>query len=333
MLTNAVIVQPFGGPEVLQLASVDPPPLRPGCARVAIHATALNRADLLQRQGHYPAPEGESDILGLEMAGVVSEIAQDVPEATGLRVGDRVMALLPGGGYADEAVVPVGLLMPVPETLTLVEAAAIPEVFLTAYSNLVWLGSMHADDRVLIHAGASGVGTAAIQLVRVLGGRSIVTAGSAEKRIFCEQLGAEKAIDYHAGSFVPDVLSWSQNAGVHLIFDFVGAPYLDQNLRCLATDGRLIIIGTMGGRMAEQLDLGLLLSRRLQVIGTALRSRTLLQKTALTREFADFALPLFAGGELRPIVDKVFALEDVRAAHAYMESNGNIGKIVLQVRA
>ena len=332
-MTNAVIVNSFGGPEVLQLSRVDQPSLKPGCARVAVHATALNRADLLQRQGHYPAPVGESDILGLEMAGIVTEIAQDVPAAAGFRVGDRVMALLPGGGYAEEAVVPVGLLMPVPEALTLVEAAAIPEVFLTAYSNLVWLGSMHADDRVLIHAGASGVGTAAIQLVKVLGGRSIVTAGTAEKRIFCEQLGAEKALDYHAGPFVSEVLSWSHNLGVHLIFDFVGGPYLAQNLRCLATDGRLIVIGTMGGRIAEQLDLGLLLSRRLQVIGTALRSRTLIQKMALTREFADFALPLMERGELRPIVDKVFAFEEAAAAHEYMEANHNIGKIVLQVRA
>lgn len=325
---RAIVMNEFGGPEVLAMSEVPAPALRPGTARVRVRATALNRADLSQRRGHYPPPAGESDILGLEMAGEVTEIANDV---TGLRVGDRVMALLPGGGYAQEVVVEAGMLMHLPTALSFEQGAAIPEVFLTAYSNLVWLGGMSTGAKVLIHAGASGVGTAAIQLVRALGGTCVVTAGTADKRAFCLNLGAELALDYKAGPFVNDVMAYSEDAGVNLIFDFVGAPYLAQNLQSLASDGRLIIIGTMGGAVADQVDLGLLLRKRLQILGTALRSRPVAQKTLLTRQFASFAAPLFETGALRPIVDRIFDLEEAASAHRYMESNENIGKIVLRV--
>jgi len=327
---RAIILTAAGGPEVMELADVPEPTLMPGTARVDIHATALNRADLAQRRGHYPPPPGESNILGLEMAGIVSAVAPDV---VSVKVGDRVMALLPGGGYAETAIVPAGMLMPVPLHLSFAEAAAIPEVFLTSYSNLVWLGGMTAGYRVLIHAGASGVGTAAIQLVQALGGRAIITAGSAAKRSVCVQLGAELALDYKAGPFAEEVLAWSEGKGVNILFDFVCATYMEQNLRCLADDGRLVIIGTMGGSVAQQVDLSLLLRRRLQILGTALRSRPLAQKIALTREFSSFAMPLFVDGSLRPIVDRTFSLADAAAAHRYMESNLNTGKIVLKVRS
>lgn len=325
---KAVITNGFGDADVLVIREVPSPALRKGSARVKVRATALNRADLSQRLGHYPPPPGESEILGLEMAGEIIEVASDV---SGVHVGDRVMALLPGGGYAQEVVVDAEMLMPIPDILSFEEAAAIPEVFLTAYSNLVWLGGMQEDYRVLIHAGASGVGTAAIQLVKMLGGTSIVTAGSDQKRAFCRDLGAEEALDYKAGPFSPEVLSWTRDQGVNIIFDFVGAPYLDQNLQCLAIDGRLIIIGTMGGALTSEVNLGLLLRRRLQIIGTALRSRPLKQKVALTKQFVDFALPLFADGRLRPVVDRVFNLTEVVDAHLCMERNENTGKIVLRV--
>ena len=325
---KAVAIRNPGGPEVLSIVDIAPPAMKPGHLRVQVRAAALNRADLLQRRGLYPPPPGESEILGLEMAGEIIEIAPDV---AGFAKGERVCALLPGGGYAQEVVVPAGLATRLPANMSFEEGAAIPEAFLTAYSNLVWLGGMQRGHRVLIHAGASGVGTAAIQLVRELGGRSIVTAGTPEKRAVCLEMGADQALDYKKGPFVNDVLAWSEGAGVQIVLDFVGASYLEQNLQTLAVDGRLVVIGTMGGATADQVDLGLLLRRRLQIIGTALRSRTLDQKVRLTNEFWNFAGTRFADGRLRPVVDRVFPMPDVAEAHRYMESNRNIGKIVMSI--
>lgn len=295
---------------------------------VKVKATALNRADLLQRQGGYPPPEGASPIMGLEMAGVVEEVGDNVE---GWIPGDRVFALLPGGGYAEYAVVPAGMAMRVPDDLSFEEAAAIPEVFLTAYMNLFWLGGLKAGHTVLIHAGASGVGTAATQLVREAGGTSITTAGTEEKRAFSRELGASGAIDYKAGPFEPAVKEKTDGRGVDLILDFIGAPYWEQNLRSLAVDGRLIIIGTMGGTKIDGLNLGQLLRRRLQVIGTALRSQTVEKKTELTREFAEFALPRFEDGCMKPIIDSVWNWEDVNEAQQHMAENQNTGKIVLRL--
>ncbi|PWI58764.1 NAD(P)H-quinone oxidoreductase [Sulfoacidibacillus thermotolerans] len=327
---KAVWITEPGSPDVLQVRECESPRLLKGHVRVQIKATALNRADLLQRQGLYPPPPGETEILGLEMSGVVVETANDV---TGFLPGERVCALLPGGGYAQEVVVPAPMLAKIPDSLSFEEAAAIPEAFLTAYSNLVWLGQINPAHTVLIHAGASGVGTAAIQLVREFGATPIVTAGSVKKREVCMKLGAALAIDYHAGPFAPPVLEWTKKQGVNLIFDFIGSPYFEQNLQTLAIDGRLIVIGTMGGTLVDRFDLSLLLRRRLQVIGTALRSRTKEQKAQLTAEFWDFAFDRFADGRLRPLVDRIYPLEHVAEAHRYMESNLNIGKIVLRVSA
>lgn len=325
---KAVWIDQPGGPESLYIADRPAPLLTPGSVRVRVHATAINRADLLQRRGAYPPPQGESDIMGLEMAGVVSEVANDVHT---ISVGDRVCALLPGGGYAQEVVVPALMAAKIPANMSFEQAAAIPEVFLTAYSNLVWLGNLRQGQVVLIHAGASGVGTAAIQLVKALGASSIVTAGTPEKRDSCLQLGAKLAINYKEEPFVNQVKQYTNGQGVDLILDFVGAPYLEQNLKSLAVDGKLIIIGTMGGAKADQVNLGLILARRLQIIGTALRNRSLEQKIQLTQEFWTFAWSLFESGSLRPLVDRIFSMEEIAFAHKYMEENKNIGKIVVTI--
>jgi tumor protein p53-inducible protein 3 len=297
---------------------------------VQIKATALNRADLLQKRGLYPPPKGASPIIGLEMAGVVEKVGKNV---TGWKPGDRVCALLPGGGYAEKAVIPAGMAIRVPDSFSFEQAAAIPEVFLTAYLNLFWLGGLKAGQTVLIHAGASGVGTAAIQLIREAGANAIVTAGSEEKRQTCLSLGASLAIDYKAGPFAPIVKETTGGQGVHIILDFIGAAYWEQNLSSLAMDGKLIIIGTMGGSKVPELNLGQLLFRRLQVIGTALRSRSVEDKIALTKEFVEFAMLRFEDGRLKPVIDSVWDWEQVNEAHTRMENNQNTGKIILRVHA
>lgn len=296
---------------------------------VDVKATALNRADLLQKRGLYPPPPGASEIIGLEMAGVIKEVGSNV---AGWKPGDRVCALLPGGGYAQQVTIPAGMAIPIPEHFSFEEAAAIPEVFLTAYLNLFFLGNLQQGHTVLIHAGASGVGTAAIQLVREAGATSIVTAGSAEKLDACLTLGANNAINYKEGPFAPAIKELTGGKGVNIILDFIGASYFEQNIKSLAMDGKLIIIGTMGGAKAENVNLGLLLFRRLQVIGTALRSQPVDKKIELTQSFIDFALPRFKEERLVPVIDSIYEWDEVNEAHERMEKNLNTGKIVLKVR-
>lgn len=327
---KAVVMSGFGGPEVLSIGEVAAPALGPGELRVAVKASALNRADLLQRRGKYPPPKGASEILGLEMAGEVLEVGEGVE---GWEPGHRVCALLPGGGYAQEVVIPAKMAILLPENLSFEQGTAIPEVFLTAYMNLFWLGGLQAGKTVLVHAGASGVGTAALQLIREAGGSALTTAGSEEKLQRCAQLGARTGWNYKEGPFAPWVQDQTGGRGVDLILDFIGAPYYQQNISSLAMDGRLVIIGTMGGAEVEKVSLGYLLARRLQVIGTALRSRSPADKVRLTQEFAEFALTKFSSGQIAPVVDTVFDWEEVDKAHRYMESNANIGKIVLRVHA
>jgi tumor protein p53-inducible protein 3 len=309
----------------------DVPDLRPGADEllVDVKATALNRADLLQKRGLYPPPPGASEIIGLEMAGVVKEVGSNV---AGWKPGDRVCALLPGGGYAQQVTIPAGMAIPIPDNLSFEEAAAIPEVFLTAYLNLFVLGQLQPGQTVLIHAGASGVGTAAIQLVREAGATSIVTAGSAEKLDACLTLGANNAINYKEGPFATAVKELTGGKGVNIILDFIGASYFEQNIKSLAMDGKLIIIGTMGGAKAESFNLGLLLFRRLQVIGTALRSQPVEKKIELTQSFMDFALPRFKDERLVPVIDSIYEWDEVNEAHERMEKNLNTGKIILKVR-
>jgi len=294
---------------------------------VRVRATALNRADLMQRRGNYSPPPGAPSTLGLEMAGEV--IA--AKDSAGWKPGDRVCALLPGGGYAQLVTIPAGMAMPVPQHMSDEQAAAIPEVFLTAYLNLFRLGGLTGGKSVLIHAGASGVGTAAIQLVREAGAVSWVTAGSEQKIRSCVALGAAGGWDHHKGSFVPWVLENTQGQGVDLILDFIGAPYLADNLKALARDGRLNIIGTLGGVNVPDLNLGTLMAKRLTLQATTLRSQSVEDKVALNQEFMKLALPRFESKALVPIVDRVFDWTEAAQAHRYMESNANTGKIVLRV--
>lgn len=313
----------------LVLGDVPRPEVGAESVLVEVHATAVNRADLLQRRGLYPPPPGESEILGLEAAGVVSEVGADVRE---WRRGDRVMCLLAGGGYAEYVAVPRGMLLPIPARLSFAEAAAIPEVFYTAYMTLVAEAGLAAGEIVLIHAGGSGVGTAAIQLARALGARALVTAGQADKLERCRALGAEGGINYKDEDFAERGRALSGGRGVDVILDCVGGQYLERNLALLAPKGRLVIIGLMGGAKAD-INLALVVGKRLRIIGTVLRSRTLEEKLALTAGVRERVLPLLEAGTLRPVIDSTYALADAAAAHDHVAANANFGKVILRVRA
>jgi len=325
---RAVFVAAPGGPEKLEIRNVpDPRPARQHVV-IDVHATALNRADLLQRRGLYPPPEGASEILGLECAGVVSELG---PEVETLKVGDRVMALLAGGGYAERVVVHENLVMPVPDGLTFEEAAAIPEAFLTAHEALVTAAELAPGERVLIHAGASGVGSAAIQLSRELGAFVIATSRSAGKLTLLRELGVHHAVCTSQEDFVELVRTVSRGRGVDVLVDFVGAAYAERNQRCLAAGGRWIVVGLLGGARAT-IDLGALLSRRQTLRGIVMRTRSLPEKAAIVRAFRRDFLPWIAEGRLRPRIDVVLPFESVREGHERMEANLNLGKIVLKLR-
>lgn len=312
---------------LLKIREWEDPVLEADGLIVQVKATALNRADLMQKRGLYPPPKGASPILGLEMAGEVVQVGGSVKD---WKPGDRVFALLPGGGYAEKVSIPAGMAMPIPDGWSYEQAAAVPEVFLTAYLNLFMLGGLREGSTVLIHAGASGVGSAAIQLVREAGAVSIVTAGSPEKLEACLRLGAHKAINYKEGPFAPQVKEATGGLGVDLILDLIGASYFEQNLDCLAVNGRLVLIGLMGGSRIQNLDLNRLLMRRIQLIGSTLRSRPVTEKIELTRQFNEFASRRFAEGRMQPVIDSVWELEQVNEAHERMERNENIGKIVLR---
>ncbi|NDK57328.1 NAD(P)H-quinone oxidoreductase [Pontibacter fetidus] len=326
---KAILVKQPGGPEQLILGEYEQPLPSPNELLVKVYATALNRADTLQRQGKYPPPKGASPILGLEIAGVVEEAGIN---CTTYKKGDKVFGLLPGGGYAEYAVISEEMAMPIPDNLSFEEAAAIPEVFLTAWQALVWLGKLQPGERVLLHAGASGVGTAAIQLARALNAEVLVTA-SESKLQACLDLGAHKAINYKEVPFEDEVLAYTNSEGVDVIVDFIAGPYFNQNLDCLRLDGRLVILASLGGGKVSEVDLRKILSKRLQVIGSTLRSRSKDYQIKLTEDLAQFALPLFKAGKLKPVIDSVYSWEDVAEAHRYIEQNKNIGKIVLRVNS
>jgi tumor protein p53-inducible protein 3 len=326
---RAVLVSRPGGPEQLEL--VDVPDPTPGPAEVAleIHASALNRADLLQRRGLYPPPPGTTNILGLECAGVVRELGPNC--AGNVRVGERVMVLLGGGGYAERVVVPEALVMKIPEALSFEQAAAIPEAFLTAREALFAAGRLASTEAVLIHAAAGGVGSAAVQLAHSHGARVFATAGGAAKCEWVRALGADLVIDYKSQDFAAVIETQTAGHGVDVILDFVGAAYAEQHAECLATGGRQIAIGVLGGARAS-INLGKLLQKRQSLVGVVMRSRSTQEKIQLTRAFVRSTLPLFADGRLQPLVDSVFSLSDVARAHQRMEANENLGKIVLKVR-
>jgi putative PIG3 family NAD(P)H quinone oxidoreductase len=324
---RAIVVAAPGDASVLTIGDAPPPALVPGSLRIRVAATAVNRADLLQRRGLYPPPPGASPILGLECAGVVSEVAPDV---TGWRKGARAMALLAGGGYAEEVVVDAGSALPVPEKLSLEQAAALPEVFLTVFSNVFELGGLAPGGSVLVHGGGSGIGTAAIQLVKAADARILVTAGSDAKCERCLTLGADAAVNYRTGDFVAEARRLTGGEGVDVVLDSIGAAYFERNLAALRVGGRLVLIGLMGGAKTEA-NLAILLARRLSVIGSTLRSRSAAEKAAIVSGFrARFGRDLDAG-RLRPVVDRVLPLEQAADAHRRLEASEHFGKVVLRV--
>ncbi|XP_051238656.1 quinone oxidoreductase PIG3 isoform X2 [Dicentrarchus labrax] len=330
-MMRAVCVDVPGGPENLLLRTVPRPQPKDGEILIKVHATALNRADLLQRRGLYPPPPGESDIIGLEVAGTVDTLGPGVK--TSWKPDDRVMALLCGGGYAEYVAVPEELLMPVPPNLTLCQAAAIPEAWLTAFQLLVFVAQVEEGEVVLAHAGASGVGTAAVQLVRLFGAVPIVTAGTPEKLKMTESLGAAAGFNYREESFAQGVHDFTGGKGANVILDCIGGCNWEQNVSSLATDGRWVLYGTMGGRAVEGDLLGKLLSKRGRLLSSLLRSRSLQYKAELVKAFSHRVLPCFSDqtSSLRPVIDSTFNLEDIAEAHRHMEANKNTGKIVVNV--
>jgi putative PIG3 family NAD(P)H quinone oxidoreductase len=324
---KAIVASQPGGPEVLEL--VERPDTEPDADELLlrVRAAGVNRADVLQRQGRYPPPEGGGDVLGLETAGEVAAVGAEV---TGWSVGDQVCALLPGGGYAELATVPASVALPWPAALGPVEAGCAYEVYATAYDNLLHRGQLDRGETALVHGGASGVGTAAIQLAKRAGARVLVTVGAQEKADTCRRLGADAAIIHREEDFVERARELTDGPGVDVVLDIVGADYLERNLRALAADGRLVIIGLMGGARAE-IDLARLLTRRLSVAASTLRARPVEQKAALAERLRTDVWPGFDEGSLQPVVDSVFALEHASDAHRRMEASDHVGNIVLTV--
>jgi putative PIG3 family NAD(P)H quinone oxidoreductase len=304
---------------------VPDPEVGPGDVLIEVSATAVNRADLMQRMGFYPPPPGASDVIGLECSGTVAAVGAEV---TTYAVGDRVCALLAGGGYAELVAVPAGQVMPVPDGLDLVTAAALPEVAATVWSNVMMVAGLRPDETFLVHGGAGGIGTFAIQLVHRLGARVLTTAGSAEKLAICRELGADVAIDYKQQDFVEAVREATNGHGADVILDNMGASYLGRNVEALATEGRLVVIGLQGGVTGE-LNLGALMGKRAAVISTGLRARPVSEKSAICAAVVEHVWPLVADGSVRPIVDRTLPLAEAATAHQLMEDSGHVGKIVL----
>eukprot|EP00884_Botryococcus_braunii_P019452 jgi/Botrbrau1/6190/Bobra.0344s0030.1 len=333
---KGIVCEGAGGPEVLHYKTVDPPKLQPGTVLINVRATALNGADQLQMKGFYPQPPGASDLLGLEVSGVVSE-------GGGPLANSRVIALIGGGGYAEQALAPVGQVLPLPGNLTFEEGAAIPEVWVTAFLELVMLAGLKRGDNLLIHAGASGVGTAAIQIAKDIGARVFVTAGSQQKLDLCKELGADVLINYREQDFLELIREQTQGPeliavpggpmeapGVNVILDLVGAAHFAKNLDALTVEGRLLLVGHPSGAKAE-IDLTKVMSKRLKILGSTLRARPPEAKAQIVSAFGEYALPKFRSGQFRPVVDSVFPLAEARQAHERMAAHKNKGKIVLKV--
>lgn len=325
---RAVVVDQPGGPEVLTVSEVADPRPGPGEVLLDVAATAVNRADTLQRRGMYPPPPGASEVLGLECSGTVAELGEGV---TGWSVGDEVCALLAGGGYAERVAVPAGQLMAVPAGVDLVTAAGLAEVTCTVWSNVVMRAGLQAGETLLVHGGSGGIGSCAIQLAVALGARVATTAGGQESRDFCRELGAGLVVDYREQDFVEEVATFTEGRGVDVVLDNMGASYLPRNVQALATEGRIVVIGMQGGVKGE-LDLGVLLRKRASVHATSLRSRPVEEKAEICAAVVEHVWPLVADGRVRTFVEDVMPLEEAGRAHARMESGGHRGKIVLTVR-
>lgn len=323
---KAITVKQPGGADQLQITEHAKPDPKDGEILIKVKASAVNRTDIINREnslGYLDNP-----ILGVEVAGIVEKVGA----GSEIGVGTRVMGLVNGGGYAEYVVMPADRAMVIPEQLSFVEAAAIPEVFITAYQTLFWIGQLRANETVLIHAGGSGVGTAAIQLAKQIGQANVITtAGSEEKLDFCRSLGADICINYKEQNFDEEILKITKNQGVDLILDFIGSSYWRKNLSSIKVDGRWVLIGILGGANIENVNLMDLLSKRIQLTGTLLTPRSDEYKVALTTEFYAKTIDLFANNKLRPIVDQVFPFDQIQQAHEHIENNKNIGKIILKV--
>ncbi len=325
---KAVEISQFGPPEGLRLCDRPSPQAGQGEVLVRVAASGVNRPDVLQRMGNYAPPAGASDLPGLEVAGVIESGDAAALAQAGLKVGDRVCALVAGGGYAEHCVVPVGQCLPVPAGLSDIEAASLPETFFTVWSNVFDRGRLQAGETLLVQGGSSGIGVTAIQMAKALGARVIVTVGSDDKAQACLALGADHAINYKTQDFVREVADLTGGRGADVILDMVAGAYVAREIDCLADDGRLVIIAVQGGVKAE-FNAGAVLRRRLTITGSTLRPRPVAFKSAIATSLRDKVWPLIASGAIKPVVHRVFPAAEAAQAHALMESNQHIGKIVL----
>ncbi|MCP5288551.1 MAG: NAD(P)H-quinone oxidoreductase [Burkholderiaceae bacterium] len=325
---RAIEITGAGGPEVLRPTQRPQPQPSAGELLIRVAASGVNRPDVLQRKGLYPPPPGASDLPGLEVAGTVAAGAPEDLESAGVALGDRVCALVAGGGYAQWCVAPVGQVLPVPHGLGDVEAASLPETFFTVWQNVFEIAALQAGEWLLVHGGTSGIGVAAIQLARARGAHVVATAGSADKCAACLQLGADVAVDYRQQDFVHEALAATGGRGVDVVLDMVAGDYVARELRCLADDGRLAIIAVQGGTKSE-IDAGIVLRKRLAITGSTLRARPAAYKAALARALRAQVWPLIEAGAVRPVVHRAMPADEAAAAHALMESGTHVGKIVL----
>ena len=325
---NVVEIIAFGGPEVLKLAVRSAPVAGSGELLIRVSASGINRPDVLQRTGNYPVPPGASDIPGLEVAGVIDSGDEKAMATAGFKVGDRVCALVAGGGYAELCVAPVGQCLPVPAGLTDIEAASLPETFFTVWSNVFDRAKLAKGETLLIQGGSSGIGVTAIQMAKAMGATVFVTAGSDEKCAACRALGADHAINYKSADFVEEIKKLTDGKGVNVILDMVAGNYVAREIECLAEDGRMVIIAVQGGIKAE-INAGLVLRKRLTITGSTLRPRSIEFKTAIAKALKEKIWPLIESGQIKPVINGVFAPKAAFEAHARMESNVHIGKLVL----
>lgn len=325
---RAVEITSFGGPEVLRLGERPVPQPGAGELLIRVAASGINRPDVLQRMGHYAPPPGTSDLPGLEVAGVVESGDAEAMAQAGIRIGDRVCALVAGGGYAEWCVAPVVQCLPVPEGFSDVEAASLPETFFTVWSNVFDRGRLQAGESLLVQGGTSGIGVTAIQLARAFGATVIATAGSDDKCAACLQFGAHHAVNYRSQDFVAEAQRITEGKGVDVVLDMVAGDYVAREVECLAEDGRIVIIAVQGGAKSG-FNAGLVLRRRLTITGSTLRPRSVAFKGAIARALREHVWPLLAEGRVRPVIHSTFAAADAAGAHALMESNRHIGKIVL----
>lgn len=325
---RAIQIAGFGGPEVLQ--ETQRPEPRPAAGELLIRVTAsgINRPDVLQRKGLYPMPPGVSDLPGLEIAGTVAAGAPHDLAAAGVAIGDRVCALVAGGGYAELCVAPAGQVLPVPAGLSDIEAASLPETFFTVWQNVFHIAGLVAGEWLLVQGGSSGIGVTAIQLAKARGAKVIVTAGSDDKGAACVALGADHAINYRTQDFVAEVMKLTGGRGVDVVLDMVAGDYIGRELQCLADDGRIALIAVQGGVRSE-IDAGLVLRKRITITGSTLRPRPVAYKTELARALRAQVWPLLEGGQVKPVIHRVFPAAEAAAAHALMESGTHVGKIVL----